>query len=121
MNPLTKIDDQIFNALKQALGGEFLQQLVETFCDDSNQQLELMQNALEQGNAADFTRAAHTLKSTSLTFGASAFGGLARKLEMMGREGKIEKAQEKYQDLNDACKELQIILKDLSHAQYPKE
>lgn len=116
MTLLTVIDSQVFSALKRDLGEDFTHEMVETFCDDSNQQLEHLRNALEMGNAANFIRAAHTLKSTSLIFGALAFGELARELEMLGRADNLEAAQEKYQQLRDACAPLHKQLKDMCHA-----
>ena len=116
MNLLTKIDPHIFNTLKLDFGEDFLEELLETFYNDSNQQLESMQTALEEENSEDFTRAAHSLKSTSLTFGASAFGALARELEMLSREGNLEASREKFQQLYDASEPLFSELKDMCHA-----
>jgi len=115
LNPLTEIDRQVFSTLKGDLGKAFMRELVETFCEDSKQQLDQLRTALEQGDAKTFTRAAHSIKSTSLTFGALAFGELARELEMLGREGNLEASFEKYQRLCDACDDLQHVLKDLCH------
>ncbi len=42
-----------------------------------------------------FTRAAHSAKSTSLTFGALGYANLARELEMLGSAGKLEKLTKK--------------------------
>jgi HPt (histidine-containing phosphotransfer) domain-containing protein len=46
--------------------------------------------ALAQGQAAEVRRAAHTLKSTSATFGAKALSELARQLEYRARDGILE-------------------------------
>lgn len=116
MKPLTAIDSHIFDALKQELGEEFLQELVGTYCQDSAQQLLNLNKALDNGDIEGFIRAAHSLKSASLTFGALAFGDLARELELSGRDGNLENSRVKLQQLNDACAPLQIVLKDMCHA-----
>lgn len=115
MNPLTTIDSQIFNSLRQELGDEFLEELVDTYCQDSDQQLQNLNKALNDRNNEGFVRAAHSLKSASLTFGALAFGNLARELELFGREGNLEGSREKFQQLRDACTALHKVLKDMCH------
>lgn len=121
MNPLTTIDSQIFNALRQDLGEEFLGELVDTYCQDSDQQLQNLHKALDDGNNEGFIRAAHSLKSASLTFGALAFGDLARELELSGRDGNFEDSREKIQQLCDACPSLQNGLKDMCHVPSEKK
>lgn len=121
MNPLTTINSQIFNALKQELGEEFLRELVDTYCHDSDQQLLNLHKALDNGDKEGFIRAAHSLKSASLTFGALAFGDLARELELSGREGNLEDSREKFQQLREACSPLQKGLKDMCHASSEKK
>ena len=45
-----------------------------------------LRSALAAGDAERFRRAAHSLKSNSNTFGASALGAIARELELSGLE-----------------------------------
>jgi len=115
MDTLTELDPQTFNNLLNDLGADFVCELVDTFCKDLRQQLQILQTVLDQGDQTTFTRAAHTIKSTSLTFGASGYANLARELEMLGRAGKLEGAYEKTQQLVDACEPLLRRLKDLCH------
>lgn len=115
MENLTELDPQTFTNLINDLGADFVCELVETYCNDSRQQLQILQTSLDQGDQTTFTRAAHTLKSTSLTFGALGYANLARELEMLGRAGKFEEAYEKSQQLVDACEPLLRKLKDLCH------
>ncbi|MFU8827003.1 MAG: Hpt domain-containing protein [Brevefilum sp.] len=115
MNPLLEIDRLVFNALKVEMGAEFMLEIVETYCDDARQQIGRLLSALDQGDAEAFTRAAHSLKSTSLSLGALAFGDLARDLETLGRAGRLADAQEIVQQVQAACEPLSRILKDLCH------
>jgi HPt (histidine-containing phosphotransfer) domain-containing protein len=117
MDAFTEIDNQVFNALKAEVGADFMLELIETYCEDVHQQLHTLQTALDQGDALSFTRAAHSLKSTSLSLGALSFGNLARELEMMGREVRLADASETYQQMQSVCEPLLRKLKDLCHDQ----
>lgn len=117
MDPLADIDSRVFNTLKAEVGADFMLELVETYCDDVHQQLQTLQSALDRGDAPTFTRAAHSLKSTSLSLGALSFGSLARELENLGRERKLADAHERYQLMQDACEPLLWALKGLCHDQ----
>ena len=114
MDSPAEIDRQIFNTLKVDLGEDFFYEMIETFCDDTRKQLDQLKSALDQGDSKTFTRAAHTVKSTSLIFGAVAFGNLARELEMLGRDGQLEASHEKYQQLEHACEPLLRAIRNLS-------
>ncbi len=115
MDTLTELDPLTFKNLLNDLGTDFVCELVETYCKDSRQQLQILLTALDQEDQTTFTRAAHSLKSTSLTFGALGYANLARELEMLGSAGKLEEAYEKSQQLVDSCEPLLRKLKDLCH------
>ena len=117
MDAQIEIDIQVFNALKAEVGADFMLELVETYCEDARQQMAILQSAVEQGDAETFTRAAHSLKSTSLSLGALAFGSLARALEMLGREGQLAKVHEIFQQMKNTCDPLTQTLKDLCYDQ----
>jgi CheY-like chemotaxis protein/HPt (histidine-containing phosphotransfer) domain-containing protein len=85
-------------ALKQlrvTLGGQadrMLPELIERFYLDADRLLGEARQALEQGEAGELRRAAHTLKSTSATFGAEVLSAVARELEYLARDGVLEGA-----------------------------
>jgi HPt (histidine-containing phosphotransfer) domain-containing protein len=66
--------------------------LIERFYQDVDRLLDEARQALEQGQADDLHRAAHTLKSTSATFGAVALSEVALALEYLARDGVLEEA-----------------------------
>jgi HPt (histidine-containing phosphotransfer) domain-containing protein len=66
--------------------------LIERFYQDVDRLLGEARQALEQGQADDLHRAAHTLKSTSATFGAMVLSAVARELEYLARDGVLEGA-----------------------------
>jgi histidine phosphotransfer protein HptB len=79
------IDPAIFAELKDTAGSDFVSDLVATFADEeAPQMLAELRNALAAGSAERFRRAAHSLKSNAMTFGAVPLGELARALELGG-------------------------------------
>lgn len=87
---MSVIDMNTFNALKEAAGADFIGELIDTFLEDTPGQITTMKNALAAQDADSFRRAAHSLKSNAATFGATGLAGLARELEMLGRENVLE-------------------------------
>ena len=78
------IDLPTFEALQQTAGAEFVGELVDTFLTEAPLMLAELRTTLATGNADAFRRAAHSLKSNSLTFGATTLGAMARELELGG-------------------------------------
>jgi len=78
------IDLSTFEALQQTAGAEFVGELVDTFLTEAPLMLAELRATLAAGNADAFRRAAHSLKSNSLTFGATTLGAMARDLELGG-------------------------------------
>jgi HPt (histidine-containing phosphotransfer) domain-containing protein len=81
------LDPGAARALSEMLGGdrEAVTELVDTFLDDAPKRLA----ELRQGDAALAGRAAHTLKSNALTFGAIDLASLCRRLEEAARAGAL--------------------------------
>lgn len=86
---MPSIDLKVFNELKDATGADFIGELIQAFLEDAPAQIAQMQSALGGHDAESFRRAAHTLKSNAATFGATDLSGLARELEMLGRENNL--------------------------------
>jgi HPt (histidine-containing phosphotransfer) domain-containing protein len=80
------IDRATFEALQQTAGAEFVGELVDTFLEEAPAMMAELRAALASGNADGFRRAAHSLKSNSLTFGALTLGAMARDLELGGMD-----------------------------------
>jgi len=79
------IDPAIFAELKDTAGADFVCDLVATFADEeAPQMLAELRDALAGGSAERFRRAAHSLKSNAMTFGAVPLGEQARSLELGG-------------------------------------
>ena len=78
------LDRATFAELEAAAGADFARELIATFLEEAPLMLAELRSTLAAGNAGAFRRAAHSLKSNSLTFGALALGAMARELEMKG-------------------------------------
>ena len=78
------LDRATFTELEAAAGADFARELISTFLEEAPMMLAELRSALAAGNAEGFRRAAHSLKSNSLTFGALALGAMARGLEVKG-------------------------------------
>lgn len=83
-NPANPIDAATFAALKDMAGAEFADELVDTFFEEAPRMLGDLREASPAGDADRFRRAAHSLKSNSMTFGALKLGAMARALELGG-------------------------------------
>jgi histidine phosphotransfer protein HptB len=80
------IDETTFRGLQDAAGAEFVRELVATFLAEAPRMHDELRSALEAGSVERFRRAAHSLKSNSLTFGALGLGALARELEIGAKD-----------------------------------
>ena len=78
------IDPHVFDELQATAGADFVVDLVDTFAEEAPGLLADMRNALADGAAERFRRAAHSLKSNSSTFGATRMAEMARTLELGG-------------------------------------
>jgi HPt (histidine-containing phosphotransfer) domain-containing protein len=77
------LDEAILGNLLETVGGDrtFLAELVEAYLGDSPGLLEAMRAGLRADDRTALRRAAHTLKSTSASLGATAFAALCREVE----------------------------------------
>ena len=81
------IDEATFRELQDAAGADFVAELVDTFLEEAPGMLAALRAARTSGDGDSFRRAAHSLKSNSLTFGAAALAAAARALELGGIGG----------------------------------
>ena len=79
---------------KLGLSHQMLPGLIERFYQDAERLLRQAHEALEERRAGDLHRASHSLKSTGATFGARALSAVARKVEVLAQEGRLEAVAE---------------------------
>ena len=83
------VDSAALERLVRIIGDEPgpLAALIDTFHDDVQRLVNTARRGLQQGQAEEVRRAAHTLKSTGATFGATRFSELSRSLESLATHG----------------------------------
>lgn len=110
---MAAIDASVMEHLKTELGGDpaLVKDLVQTFLDESPQLIARMRDASSRGDAPLLMRAAHTLKSTSATFGALRLSDLSKDLETLGRTGRTDGASGRIEALGRAYAEVEAELR----------
>jgi PAS domain S-box-containing protein len=88
------VDVRVLEELKVVLRGE-TGEVITVFLDSATKLLAELRQALAQEDARTLERAAHSLKSSSATFGAMELSLLCRELEVIGRAGTLDGAAEK--------------------------
>jgi PAS domain S-box-containing protein len=108
------LDPAGLDRLRRAVGGDrAVAELAETFFTDTNDLLLGLRESIDRGSAEEVRRGAHSLKSTSASFGASQLSELSRQLEEIGRDARLERAldvlsqiQAEYERVREALLEL---------------
>jgi HPt (histidine-containing phosphotransfer) domain-containing protein len=93
------IDAAIFENLKAMMGADFIGELIDAYFEETPQLIGQIEQALASGDAEIFRRAAHSLKSSSASFGAMQFSAKAKELEWIGKEGNLAGTGEKVASL----------------------
>jgi HPt (histidine-containing phosphotransfer) domain-containing protein len=109
------IDLAVFRALTETAGADFVAELVGTFFEEAPAMLADLRSARDAADADRFRRAAHSLKSNSMTFGATALGTMARELELRGMDAEPARDAAAIADLEAAYERAAAALKELAH------
>ena len=105
-----------FKELQDTAGEDFIKELVDTFLEEAPVMLKELRDALAAGDAEAFRRAAHSLKSNSLTFGAVPLGAMARELELKGLDPSRQAGGQALDALADEYARVAAALTELRHA-----
>jgi HPt (histidine-containing phosphotransfer) domain-containing protein len=84
------LDPEALQALHEEVGEhstEFFIELIDSYLQDSPELLQAIQTAVMQDSAIALKRAAHTLKSSSATLGATTVAELCKRLEIISHQG----------------------------------
>ncbi len=108
-NPKSTIDFK--SALARVDGDEELfKEMVELFLDDYPKRLSEMLDAISKGDNKVLERAAHTLKGSIGNFSVNQSYEAALKLEEIGRNGDLSKAEEACNSLKKEIERLKVAL-----------
>jgi HPt (histidine-containing phosphotransfer) domain-containing protein len=108
------IDQNVFSVLKDTVGADFIGELIDAFFEDASKMFAELRQSLAAQDSESFRRAAHSLKSTSATFGATKLSELSRELESMGREknlnigNRLQVLEETYRGVESQLKVLRL-------------
>jgi len=101
------------------MGTGFLDELLLTFVEDSQELVVTMRRALVQKDTEAFRRAAHSLKSNAASFGAMTLSALARELEGLARAGSLDGAASKVERLAGECERVVRALREVEREPRP--
>ena len=110
---MSVIDKTTFDELKEMSGDEFINELIDTFLEDAPKMIAEIKSAFASNNIDSFRRAAHSMKSNAATFGASQLAALAKELEMLGKENKLNETGDRLKSLDEAYESVRNELKGL--------
>lgn len=108
-----ELDMTVYDELKETTGSDFVDELVDTYLEDAPKLLGELKSSLEAQDVEAFRRGAHSLKSSSATFGARGLSELARQLEMLAKENNLSEAATKLPALEQALHSVETELKGL--------
>ncbi len=103
------IDIAVYNELADTAGAEFAAELAGTFMEEAPGMLAELRAAQAAGTADAFRRAAHSLKTNSVTFGATRLGAMARDIELGGlvaEAAPLDALDAEYRNVAAALKEI---------------
>ena len=86
------VDEQVWNGLKTDVGSAFAAELARIFLEEAPSMLTALETARNAANGDALRRAAHSLKSNALTFGAALLAQHARAVELGGLDSADEPA-----------------------------
>lgn len=107
------IDPNTIEELETTLGADFVKELIDTYRAETPKLLDQLCQALSQGDAVAFQRAAHSIKSSSASLGALEFSAQAKELEMLGKQGDLSQADEKVAGLSAQYSQVEQALLSL--------
>jgi HPt (histidine-containing phosphotransfer) domain-containing protein len=108
------IDQPTYNALVDAVGEDFIEGLLQADYEEMPELLAALQKAMVHHDYDSFQWAAHSIKSTSNSFGAFQFAELAKELEMMWKAKNLEGAQAKVDHLTQDYPQVRLSLEGLA-------
>jgi HPt (histidine-containing phosphotransfer) domain-containing protein len=96
------IDMNVLQAFREMVGSDadsVLAEMIDCYLEDAPKLMDAIASAIAQADAMQLRQAAHTLKSSSLTLGATTLANFCRKIEEMSRSGISDYGEDKLQQL----------------------
>lgn len=115
MNTQPIIDLNTFKELSESVGADFVKELLDTYFEETPQLISKLEDSFSKKDCDAFRIAAHSIKSTSNSFGALNLGSMAKELEMMGRESNLDGAKAKIEALVNHYVDVKKALAELTN------
>lgn len=107
------IDKETIAVLSEAMGDDF-QDLVKTYIEDTDSILATLPSCVTSKNYSEVTRLAHSLKSSSASFGAMQVSALAKELEDNGASENLSSADQQISRLKEVFEPVRKELEQLT-------
>lgn len=91
---------------------DLLREIAGIFEEDGPRYVGELRAAISAGDAGAVSRSAHSLKGACGVFRAGPASAAALRLELMGREGRLDGAEEALADLDRAVEDLRLALRE---------
>ena len=92
---------------------EFFSEIVNLFLEDLPENVAQIREAIDKNDASELERAAHSLKGSVGNFGAKRAFEEAYRLEVLGKEGRIDEADGTFAELEEGLKKLEMAMKSV--------
>ena len=96
------VDRTAIDRLVATMGAPFVVELIHTFVDDGRDLIAALHRTLAASDIDAFRRAAHSLKSTGETVGATGLAAIARELEASARAGSLAGVEARVRQVDQA-------------------
>jgi len=107
------LDKSALDSYREFMGEDapaFIAEIISSFMDSAPKLVATLEHALPNSDQEAFIRAAHTLKSTSATIGATLLAALAAEMEIFGKTDEWKNLSGK---LDEVKEELQRVIETL--------
>jgi len=109
------LNRDVFGRLQQATATQpgVLAELCREYVAEARSTISQLDNALAQGNAAEFRERAHYLKGSSMMLGAQQLSQTCATLELMGRDSNLATAAPVLEQAMTSLREVEMVLKEV--------
>lgn len=104
-----ELDLKIFNVLKKMFSDKF-PEAVKSHTNSAKENILQIEQAFDENDADKLEHAAHSLKGASGQFGAKVLSELARQIEFLAMENKINEAKEILPEIKLALEKVEILM-----------
>ncbi|HIJ83087.1 MAG TPA: Hpt domain-containing protein, partial [Magnetococcales bacterium] len=92
---------------------QLLEEVMDLYFTDAPEQMQRIRHAIDCGDPMEVREAAHSLKGATGAFGKdNEVFQLSFALEQIGQAGHLDRAEERYQQLDDALKVMERSLRE---------